>query len=294
MCVRKSRVKLQCRERGFTLIELLVVIAIIGILVSMLLPAVQYVRESARRVECANNLRQIGVAMHNYEGANGHFPSAYVAEEFEPGWSWGTFLLPYVEQEALFDQGNSRNELFGGGSNPAAMPTDYSTHSLAVYRCPSDTGDDINDIRLSHATSNYRAVTGPEGNGFFEVDKDLGGVMYQNSSTTVARIDDGTSNTVVVGECTFDKAVGKRAAIWAGMTGRRGGSIWISDCMWYIDESSAMINGPAPQAFSSQHPGGALFSFADSSTRFFREGGDVELLRFLAGRDDGRIISPDF
>ena len=118
--------------------------------------------------------------------------------------------------------------------------------------------------------------------------------MYQNSGTKISRIDDGTSNTVVVGECTFDKSTGKRAALWAGMTGRRGNSIWISDCMWWIDEDSAVINGPAPQAFSSRHPGGALFSFGDSSTRFFREGGDVDLLRFLGGRDDGTIVSPDF
>lgn len=289
-----ARIKPVNRKTGFTLIELLVVIAIIGILIGMTLPAVQYVRESARRVECANNLKQMGIAMHDYEIVNGHFPPAYVAEEHEPGWSWGTFLLPFVEQKNLFDLGDSRNLLFGGGDNPAAMPTEYSTKKVTLYRCPSDFGDDINDIRLSHATSNYRAVAGPVTHFFFEENKDMGGVMYQNSNTKMTRISDGTSNTVILGECIFDPVVDKRAALWAGMTGRRGNSIWISDCMWWIDEESAVINGPAPQAFSSQHPGGAMFAFGDSSTRFFREGGDVDVLRFLGGREDGTIINPGF
>ena len=110
--------------------------------------------------------------------------------------------------------------------------------------------------------------------------------MYQNSSTKMTRISDGTSNTVILGECIYDPVVGKRAALWVGMTGRRGNSIWVSDCMWWIDEASAVINGPAPQAFSSQHPGDAMFAFGDSSTRFFREGGDVDVLRFLGGREE--------
>ena len=120
------------RKTGFTLIELLVVIAIIGILIAITLPAVQYVRESARRIECANNMKQMGIAMHDYEIVNGHFPPAYAAESYQPGWSWGTFLLPFVEQENLFNLGDSRNLLFGGGDNPAAMPTEYSTKSHAL------------------------------------------------------------------------------------------------------------------------------------------------------------------
>ena len=282
------------RQRGFTLIELLVVIAIIGILIGMLLPAVQYVRESARRVECANKMKQMSIAMHDYEIVNGHFPPAYVAEDTKPGWSWGTFILPFVEQKDLYEFGNSINEPFGGGANPAAEPTEYSTHPVPLYRCPSDIGEAINDIRLFHATSNYRAVAGPQTYYYFQADLDMGGIMYQNSNTKMARISDGTSNMVVLGECVFDKSIDKRAAIWPGMTGQRGSSIWISDCMWWIDEQSAVINGPAPQAFSSRHPGGAMFVFADSSTRFFKEGGDVELLRFLGGREDGTIVDPEF
>lgn len=118
--------------------------------------------------------------------------------------------------------------------------------------------------------------------------------MYQNSGTKIADVLDGTSNTVVIGECKYDESTGKKAAIWPGMSGLRGSAIWISDVMWWVDADTAQINGPAPQAFSSNHPGGALFVFGDGSTHFFREGGDVDILRFLAGRDDGVIVSVDF
>ena len=177
------------------------------------------------------------------------------------------------------------------------MPTEYSQTPLALFRCASDLGPELNPIRLNHAMSNYRAVAGPGGAGSFVTNFDYGGVMFQNSEIRFRDITDGTSNTVVVGECLFDENTGKRAAIWAGMSGRRftpGASIWISDVMWWIDANSARINGPASQAFSSRHPGGALFGFCDSSTRFFREGGDLETLRFLAGRNDGTLVNTDF
>ena len=280
-------------RQGFTLIELLVVIAIIGILIGMLLPAVQMVRESARRTECSNHLKQFGLALMNFESTNEYFPSAYNGQDLEPGWSWGTQILPFVEQNNLFELGDSRHLLFGGGSNPASEPTEYSQTPLPLFRCPSDMGPDLNPVRLNHAMSNYRAVAGPTAFPYFYIDWDFGGVMYQNSTTTFAAILDGTSNTLVVGECMFDPISDKRAAIWPGMTGLRG-AIWISDVMWWIDDASAQINGDAPQAFSSNHPGGALFGFCDGSTRFFREGGDVDNLRYLAGRDDGVIVHNDF
>ena len=280
------------KRTGFTLVELLVVIAIIGILIGMLLPAVQSVREAARRISCANNLRQFGLAGLNFESALEKFPPAYEGESTLPGWSWGSFLLPYAEQQNLADFGNVGDGFYGGGENPA-MPDEFSQTPLELFRCPSDLGPDLNPIRLNHGMSNYRAVAGPEGAGSFIIDFDYGGIMFQNSETKMRDIHDGTSQTLYVGECLFDENSNKRAAVWAGMSGRRGNAIWISDVMWWIDNQSAQINGPAPQAFSSRHPGGAQFVFCDGSTRFFPDGGNFEILRFLAGRDDGVLVALD-
>ncbi len=282
------------KRNAFTLVELLVVIAIIGILIGLLLPAVQMVRESARRTECGNKIRQMGLALLNFESVFETFPSSFRAEGYNPGWSWGTSILPYVEQNNLYQSGNTRNLLFGGGDNPAATTTEFSQTELDLFRCPSDMGPALNPIRLNHAMSNYRAVAGPARPSCYTCNVDLGGVMYQNSGTKLRDITDGSSNTCVIGECKYDEATGKKAAIWAGMSGLRNSAIWISDVMWWIDADSAVINGPAPQAFSSNHPGGAMFAFADGSTHFFREGGDFEILRFLAGRSDGIIIGADY
>jgi prepilin-type N-terminal cleavage/methylation domain-containing protein len=281
-----------CRRCGFTLVELLVVIAIIGILIAILLPAVQAVRESARRIQCGNNLRQIIIATHNYESAYMRFPPAYRAPNLNPGWSWGSYLLPFLEQRNLYEMGKVDELLFGGGLNPAT-PTAYSQTPLPVFRCPSDLGGDLNPIRLNHAMSNYRAVAGYSGQTFFSVDFDYGGVLFQNSKIRFSDILDGTSYTVIIGECKYDEFTDKRAAIWPGMSGLRNGSIWISDVMWWIDEGSAFINGPAPQAFSSNHPRGAQFAFGDGGTRMFPNGGQLNLLKYLAGRADGKIVTLD-
>ena len=187
------------------------------------------------------------------------------------------------------------NDVFGGGSNPA-LPTVYSETPLQLFRCPSDVGPDLNPIRLNHGMSNYRAATGPASTptGYFIIDYDYGGILFQNSEVKFRDIHDGTSNTLIIGECIFDELTSKRAAIWAGMSGLRNGAIWISDVMWWIDDQSASINGPAPQAFSSQHPGGAQFAFCDGSSRMFPDRADIRVMRYLAGRADGVITNNDF
>jgi prepilin-type N-terminal cleavage/methylation domain-containing protein/prepilin-type processing-associated H-X9-DG protein len=288
-----SRPRFAARRRAFTLIELLVVIGIIAVLMSLLLPAIQKVRDAAGRTSCSNNLHQFCLALHNYAGVRGHFPSAYEASGLDPGWSWAAMILPYVEQDNLYKDLGVATTRFGGGANPA-MPTPASQTRLNLFRCPTDIGPTLNPLRLNHSMSNYRAVAGATTHIYFIPDEDLGGVMYHNSKTRITDITDGTSNTAVVGECMFNEATSKRAALWVGMTGLRDGSIWISDVMWWVDETTAWINGSAPQAFSSRHPGGAFFGFADGSVRFFREGGDPNIVRWVAARNDGTVVPTDF
>lgn len=312
-----------CRSRsGFTLIELLVVIAIIAILIALLVPAVQKVREAAARTQCQNNLHQICLGLHNYAGIKGHFPAAYTAPGLNVGWGWGAEILPFVEQDPLFRTAGVATRRFDNGRNPA-QPDSFTQTPLSIYRCPSDPSPILNPMRLNHALSNYRAVMGtislrdPRWGFFFTGFPDYsfppaatlppgvlppsGGVMFQNSTVKPVQVTDGTSNTVAIGECIFDERIGKWAAIWPGMTGLRpapgktANSIWISDVMWWLDEDTAKINGSAPQAFSSRHSGsGAHFGFCDGSVRFFREGGDVSVIRFLGGRNDGHVVNYDF
>jgi prepilin-type N-terminal cleavage/methylation domain-containing protein/prepilin-type processing-associated H-X9-DG protein len=299
------------RRRGFTLIELLVVIAIIAILIGLLLPAVQKVREAAARMKCANNLKQIVIGLHNYHSTYERFPPAFETpphlpypQYFNASWAWSTYVLPYVEQEPLYRAMNVQPGVnrFGNGVEtafPKDVPNQLSTTKLAIFRCPSDTGPDLNPERNGHAMSNYRAVAGPYTYPFITENMDFGGVFYQNSKTRITDITDGSSNTLAIGECKYDKVSGQLACIWAGMSGwvapnSSSGSVHISDVMWWVDAQTAQINGTAPQAFSSRHPGGAQFAFCDGSVRFYRNGADPDKLRYLAGRADGVVVNPDF
>lgn len=284
---------------AFTLIELLVVMAIIGVLVALLLPAIQKVRDASTRSRCSNNLKQIGTAFHNYQGTHGSFPSAYVAPGVDPGWGWSSLSLPFLEQTTLHVAAGVTTAAFGipwsnDGTGQAATPNANTQLRMNGFRCPADHGPDLNPLRLNFAMSNYRAVAGPITYPFFTVDLDMGGVLYQNSKIRPADITDGLSTTVAIGECIFDEPTGKRACIWPGMTGIRAGSIWISDVMWWVDDQTATINGSAPQAFSSRHGRGAFFLFCDGSVRFFLDTIAPTSVRWLAGRNDGQIVGSSF
>ena len=130
------------KSRGFTLIELLVVIAIIGVLIALLLPAVQASREAARCTACRTNLRQMGIALHHYHDAHGCFPPAYLgnlADWSGPHWSWSAFILPYLEQQPLYELLGINTQPFGYGAG-FAPPCPLTQQSLDVFVCPSDCG----------------------------------------------------------------------------------------------------------------------------------------------------------
>jgi len=272
------------RRAAFTLVELLVVIAIIGILIALLLPAVQAAREAARRMQCSNNLKQIALALHNYHDAYHSFPPGNVDNGVSQSqeWGWAVFLLPHLEQTPLYKQLAPNARRFVDLLN---HPVDrvLCQRPLAVFRCPSDRTpallegtDQPRDLdgvapvgpHFFGATSNYIGVT-----GFWEIGiQPANGVLSANSKVKFRDIVDGTSYTFAVGERDFYCAAG----LWAGVRDPRGwgprGADYVLGRVSYKMNAVKNVGNPSCcQAFSSPHPGGAHFAMCDGSVRFVNE-----------------------
>lgn len=279
------------RKPGFTLVELLVVIAIIGILVALLLPAIQAAREASRRMQCSNHLKQITMALHNYEDTYKVLPMGWPSRgSLQAEFAWTVYILPYLEQKALYDQldvtGRRLRDVI---ADPTSRPLVQTP--LPFYRCPSDTGAPLLQGGSSAAPNFFRVFncdTCPGGfepsasnyvgnAGFFDrnppPNHSNNGVFWVNRSYTMADILDGTSNTFAVGERN-DRC---RGASWIGCRNPPGPDMWGS---YYVrGRVSVKLNDPRPvgssntctEGFSSYHPGGALFSMCDGSVRFIDE-----------------------
>ena len=293
-----SRHKASARS-AFTLIELLVVIAIIAVLIGLLLPAVQKVREASARASSQNNLPQLCVGLHAYGSVQVSFPSGFKTAPgaISGGWGWQALVLPQIEQENAYNAVGVATQVFDTLVMPSGTPTPTLPMQtvLKTFICPSDPSSSINDQKFNFPKSNYRGSCGTNviAGAAYNADADLGGVFFQNSHIRPTDITDGTSNTLCVGECVLDDLATPpyNAAIWAGVF-VYGGSIYVSNVFWAIDVNYP-LNGPETQAFASKHRGGVNFALCDGSVRFIQDDVDPSLLSLLSVRNDGGV-APNF
>ena len=294
------------RRSGFTLIELLVVIAIIAILIGLLLPAVQKVRAAAARMSCTNNLKQMGLALHNYHDVNERFPSAYTAVGYTSGRGWGVEILPYLEQEALFRQVSAAPAIWGSMQAVSAVASGTQT-PVKVYRCPSDPAQDLNAQMGNFAASNYRATCGSVFVLNYTPSQDYGGVMFQNSRVRITDVTngDGTTQTLLVGEGKIEPArrlvTGNAisSGLWAGMSGSYnvsglGGFVWVDNVMWFTGDASFTPASFVDAGFNSNHSGTVNFVFADGSVRGLSTSVSPTTRSLLGTRNDGKVIGNDW
>jgi len=272
---------------GFTLIELLVVIAIIAILVALLLPAVQQAREAARRSQCKNNLKQIGLAMHNYLGTHSVFPPGFVIPrtipadtgadtdangslyrftQFNP--AWGLYLTPFLELASIYNaqtfiaQGNPADASGGGGGlirdpRTANTPASLLQRRPPVFTCPSDTQVGLSMYGIGR--SSYIAVQGDNNltKGQSVTFRPLSGMFYCNSNTRLRDVTDGSSNTIMVGEvsaqqffCFGPTGEGENGGTWGAIQQFKYDDLVTRDCHGYRP-----INRSTPDKADLSEPG---------------------------------------
>ena len=297
-------------KRGFTLIELLVVIAIIAILIALLLPAVQQAREAARRSSCKNNMKQLALALHNYESTYGLLPPGYL-HKADPagsaanvmGYSWGTMILPQLEQKNLYDEFDFNIAVFDSANLPPRE------QHLSVFLCPSDPfshgnfvvrDDSVTPIER-YATASYAANWGPS-TATVNLDAtplQSGGVFYRNGSTRFRDITDGLSNTLALGERTNGPIV----------TGTTTGGHAFFETAWSAavrevadpgDDHGHMVlfetqfrpNQPGgdDKGLSAPHAGISQFAICDGSVRAISENIDAGLYNALGSRGGGEVL----
>ncbi len=298
---RDKRFSVRSQADGFTLVELLVVIAIIGILIALLLPAVQAAREAARRSQCSNNLKQIGLALHNYHDTNQRFPSGWIVDTTNAvtanaeGWGWAALTLPFLEQAALHDQLGVAQRSLQQALLTGSSIEPFIRQPLTGFICPSDTG--YNLPGSVHNNRNFNGGLGAVAGGLVEpvlvgVSSYVGvsghrdvvgvapnsGIFFGNSSVRIADMLDGTSNTIAVGERETKKC---RSGTWLGVRNPTGSSTRGVNVV--IGHSHPKINDVSDanpwnsdrigcgEGFSSLHAGGAQFLLCDGSVRFLSE-----------------------
>jgi prepilin-type N-terminal cleavage/methylation domain-containing protein/prepilin-type processing-associated H-X9-DG protein len=279
-------------RRGVTLIELLVVIAIIAVLIGLLLPAVQKVRESAARLRCKNNLKQIGLALHNYHDRNGSLPPGYASgaasgTETGPGWGWATHLLPDLEQDNL-----SRQIDLGGaiGNSPAR------TQALKVFLCPSDSEIGTFTAAGTSATVAHANYVGVFGTNEVESNPGAGnGTFFRNSRVRFGDVIDGLSNTYAVGERSSDIAL----ATWAGAVPgarvplRRDPSQSEGNFFLVLGRGDHRPNAPESHIddFYSRHAQGLNCLFGDGAVRSIGNGVSPQVWAGIQTRAGGEAVS---
>lgn len=319
------------RKHGFTLVELLVVIAIIGILVGMLLPAIQEVREASRRATCINNMRQMTIGLMNYESAHGHFPPGIKSNSMMGrGFNWSSFILPYIEHDKIYSVLRDQSNNFAQPNWVGGSISDTAEEILGIFLCPSDTMGDENTVRgrtpggaRQHGKSNYIGVLGPKLSGDFSTVDDydqlfidrsgpideadlftlrLPGILYLNSRVKFSDITDGTSNTFIIGErdgSSFPPDQWgivrlRAAATWCGTVYSQG----LHQCLGATNEEAEFtINSIVntrfgrQQPFASLHPGGANFGRADGSVEFVLETISGKIYQEMGTKAGGEALS---